>query len=149
MERASEKEDEKAVKREFLTADDSDEDVTLCTGNVRRHYFHRQNEVIKYCQNLGNLGLAVMINDDVIPSRLEEVLLLMDFLFDCEDEDLYHQRLWTNGSLDGLRKGISTRQKLRKVKAKNPGHPAVSWQIGVDASDEGCAGTFHSWLKDM
>jgi hypothetical protein len=72
-----------------------------------------------------------MINDDPMPSRFEEVLLLIDFLFDCEDEDSYHQWLFigaesrTSGSLDGVRKGMSTRQKLRKFKTKNPRHPGV------------------------
>lgn len=136
LEHASEKEDEKTVKQESVSADASDEDVTLDVQELdARTTSIGRMKLSNAARNSGILGLATLINDDVMPSRFEEVLLLMDFLFDCEDEDSYHQRLFigagsrTNGALDGLRKGMSTRQKLRKLKTKSPRHPAVSWHV--------------------
>jgi hypothetical protein len=137
LEPGSEKEDEHIFKRESLSADESsNEDVTsdareldADTASIGRM------KLSNAARNSGIEGLATVINDNMMPSRFEEVFLLMDFLFDSEDEDSYHQRLFiragsrTNGSLDGLRKGMSTRQKLRKFKTKNPRHPTVSWHL--------------------
>jgi hypothetical protein len=134
LERGNEKEYEQSVKRESFSADESDEDVTLDAQDLDAGTTSIGRMTLSNAaRNSGIQGLATMI--DAMPSRFEEVLLLMDFLFDCEDQDSYHHRLFigagsrTNGILDGLRKGMSTRQKLRNFKTKNPRHPAVSWHV--------------------